>query len=88
MGRVAMLPCVACDEYPAEVHHVKPDLAAPRIHFMTMPLCSVCHRTGGPGVAIETDLDLFEEAHGKSQLEMLGETFIAVCHIEMRELVK
>lgn len=51
-GRVKGMMCMACGQWPVEVHHVRHDgkTSISRNHRLVIPLCSVCHRTGPEAV--------------------------------------
>lgn len=77
MGRIASMRCICCElldmqqDAPTEVHHIREDRQA-RSHWLTLPLCSNCHR-GPLGI------------HGaKRYLSMLkmGEVDLLACVME------
>jgi hypothetical protein len=67
--------CLVCSEHlgvfsPAEVHHVRRlATSKKRDRAPIIPVCSIHHRTGGRGVAIDAGRESWEQAFG-SELEM------------------
>jgi len=59
MGLVAALPCAKCCQHPVEVHHIKQfsGMSQRGSDFLTIPLCSVCHRTGRDSIHQNTMME-------------------------------
>jgi len=59
MGMVASLRCIRCGGYPAEVHHIRQfaGMSQRGSDFLTIPLCSVCHRTGRDSIHQNTMME-------------------------------
>ena len=79
MGRVAELGCCICGR-PAEVHHCRSYAGGwgKASDYHTIPLCPICHRLGGSGVAIHAGIQTWQRIHGTEAyhlaqtLRMLG----------------
>ncbi len=65
MSAVQDLGCAVCGAQ-AELHHPRMGQGASQRspHFLVIPLCPRCHRTGGHGVAIHAGQSTFEQNHG------------------------
>ena len=65
--RIAAMPCLACGQWPVEVHHVVGYAdrmgRATKRHDRVTPLCSFCHRTG-PGAVHAIGHRGFYQEHG------------------------
>lgn len=69
-ARVALMPCIACGNWPVEVHHVVSDgySRITRNHKLVLPLCPADHREG-PNAVHRIGTPAFNELHGIDQLE-------------------
>ena len=67
MGRVAQMPCLVCQHWPVEVHHVTGYAdrigRAVKQHMRLTPLCAAHHRTGPMSVHNLSHRG-FYDAHG------------------------
>ena len=72
MGAVAELGCLIHGT-PAEIHHL-PTQGGKRDHSRVIPLCPLCHRHGGVGVAIHSGRKSFEKAHNTTEEKLLAKT--------------
>lgn len=73
LDRVAALGCLICGA-PAEIHHPRfvCGMSQRASHWLAIPLCPRCHRTGGFGVAIHAGQQEFEKNY-MSEQDMLAE---------------
>jgi hypothetical protein len=71
MAKVAELGCLLCGAIP-ELHHIRSGqgLGQRASNFEVLPLCSLHHRTGGPGIAFHAGRRTWEAQHG-SERELL-----------------
>lgn len=68
--KVALMPCLACGNWPVHVHHVVSDgfKRITRNHRLVIPLCPSCHQNGENAVH-KIGHAAFNELNGVDQLE-------------------
>ena len=70
MAKIASLPCIACGDYPVQVHHICE--GGRRLgHKYTLPLCENCHEGS---FSIGNAKKSFTAKYG-TELEMLQEVY-------------
>ena len=74
LSKISQHCCVCGDR--AEIHHPRfcVGMGQRASDWLAIPLCPRHHRTGGKGVAIHAGIRAFEDAVGKTEVELLANT--------------